>query len=566
MSKLWIVHRNPQSRTALARISGRAASEIVTGAPIETDFADRPKPAAVVLGLEGDFERELEFVHRLRSRLDGCQWVLLAAPEDAAEAARLFEISGSEILDSLPTPRVLRARIASAFARRRAESLTQRRVRERVAGRFSAWFGGLDIPGLLRALDPSLRHLPLLVRGVPGSGRTLLARYVELFRTSDRAESGSIPEGNPATQGTSLRIHSNDVGDIGDLARRIAMIRDSGGSTAASVWIDEVDTLRESAQLALAEWIVHETPPDATALESLHWIATAGPSGWQDPLEPALERAFAPLIIEIPALGEDPDALPTFAHRIAREWGRSVGGPERHLSTPALAELALHPWQGDRAEVEAVLRASFASTGRDPIEAADLRFEVARAEDTTAAELPSESQPLDLPVVEAIADDEAPLLEIEELESIDEAPQSLAPDTPAPQPSPSPNRNGSATTSKRPRLLPPTSTKALRSAKPPSDSRVPRKSPKSPSAPRPQSSTRPGGGSPAASRTKSAIPWSRFEPSQSCCPSTTRTKRFVHVLQSSSAAMSRISTMSSHACRTRQSGIPRRSKRSTYRR
>jgi DNA-binding NtrC family response regulator len=420
MSKLWIVHRNPQSCTALARISGRAASEIVTGAPVETNFAESPKPAAVVLGLEGDFELELEFVHRLRSQLHGCRWILLASPEDATEAARLFGLSDPEILDLLPTPRVLRAHIASAFARRRAESLTQRRIRQRVADRFSAWFGGLEIPGLLRSLDPSLSHLPLLIRGVPGSGRALLARYVELFRTSGRVEGGSAPGGNRAAPRASLRIHSNEVGNIGELARRIAASSDSGRLAAASIWIDEVDSLQESAQVALAEWIVHETSPVAPGLVGLHWVATAGPSRWQDPLEPALERAFAPLIIEIPALSHEPDALPTFANEIARDWSRSVGGPARHLSTAALAEMALHPWQGDRAEVEAVLRASFASTSRDPVDAEDLRFGVARIDETPAAAFPSEPEPLELPVVEAIPDGEAPLLEVEDLEAIDE--------------------------------------------------------------------------------------------------------------------------------------------------
>ena len=417
MSKLWIVHRNPQKRTALARISGRAASEIVAGAPVETDFAESPLPAVVVLGLEGDFELELEFAHRLRSRLQGCRWILLTRPEDAAEAARLFELTQPEILDSLPTPRVLRAHIASALARRRAESLSQRRTRQRVADRFSVWFGGVEIPGLLRTLDPSLRHLPLLIRGVPGSGRGLLARYVELFRTSGHAEARTESEDDRAAQRASLRIHSNDVRDIDGLVGRIAASGDGGRPATLSVWIDEVDSLSISVQVALAEWIAHETSPIAPGLESLHWVATAGASGWQDPLEPSLERAFSPLVIEIPALGDAPDAIPAFANEIARDWCRSVGGPTRHLNTAALAELAQHPWQGDRAELEAVLRSSLASTSRDPIDAADLKFDLARIEEGAPEPIRSARDTLELPFVEAIPDDEAPLLEIDELES-----------------------------------------------------------------------------------------------------------------------------------------------------
>ncbi|MGI9430827.1 MAG: histidine kinase dimerization/phospho-acceptor domain-containing protein, partial [Myxococcota bacterium] len=75
-----------------------------------------------------------------------------------------------------------------------------------------------------------------------------------------------------------------------------------------------------------------------------------------------------------------------------------------------LLELARHPWQGDRSEVEAVLRATFAATTRDPVEADDLRLGL--------VERPALEQAIDafgrgadasrdggLPVVEAIEED-----------------------------------------------------------------------------------------------------------------------------------------------------------------
>jgi DNA-binding NtrC family response regulator len=406
MSTLWIVHRNAQHRTALARISGLAASEIVSGAPRESDFADCPGPAAVVLGLEGDFELELEFVHRMRAKLPRCHWILLASAEDANEATRLFELVAPEILESMPTARVLRARIADAFARRRSESLVDRRNRARIADRFSAWLGGIEIPGLLRALDPSLGNLPLLVRGVPGSGRALLARYVDLFRSTGE-DSSPLRQSDSTYRGfgASLRIHARDVRDVGDLVQRIANSEPRGGG-AMTVWIDEVDILSVSAQNALAQWIALETPPDTAGESSLHWLATAGPSNWQDPLEPALERAFSPLVIEVPALAEEPDALPTFAKEIANDWSRTIGGVPRHLSTSALAELAAYPWQGDRSEVEAVLRATFASTNRDPIEAEDLCFAPGRIdseESPAPGDIPAPPESAETPIVEVIA-------------------------------------------------------------------------------------------------------------------------------------------------------------------
>jgi DNA-binding NtrC family response regulator len=444
MSKLWIVHRSPQSQLALARIAGRDASEVVCGAPNDADFAEQTRPDAVVLSVVDDFERELEFAHRMRPRLGDRPFILLAAPEDASEAARLFGIAESEILDPTPSPRALRARIAAAFVRKRAESLAARRTRQRIADRFSSWLGGIEIPGLLRALDPSLAHLPFLVRGVPGSGRTLLARYVEIFRRS-RDGAPSSGESTLAAGPSTIRIHAGEIEDVDALARRIATRAAQSPSTPTTVWIDEVDLLPVPMQRALAEWIQHDAIPGALALESLHWTATAGPFEWRERLEPALLRAFAPLIVEIPALGSDADAIVVFAREIAQAWSRSVGGPARTLSTEALAELSRSAWPGDRAEVESVLRATLAATGHDPIAVEDLVFDGVRldASDSRggfrddaargAGEGVDEASGREtLPVVEAVAegdageDEDADLLPLEvleaDLETLDEPP------------------------------------------------------------------------------------------------------------------------------------------------
>lgn len=395
MSKLWIVHRYPQSQHLLARLSGRGASEIACGAPLETDFTESGKPDVVVLGLEGDFERELEFVHRMHDRLGGCPLILLATTEDATEAARLFEYSDFVVLESVPTPRTLRASIAAAFSRRHAEGLAQRRSRQRIADRFSAWLGALEIPGLLQALDPSLGHLPLMVRGAPGSGRALLARYVELFRAMPNGDGGSRSGHADAT----IRIHADDQTDANDLARAISTHAGSRPVAIARLWIDEVDSLPAPAQNALADWITHDALPAEFGLERPHWIATAGATRWRDALEPALERAFAPLVIEIPPLDSDLDEMTRFVGEIARGWKRSVGGPDRQLSAAALAALAQHPWQGDRSEVEAVLRATFASTNRDPIDVESLRFGLTRTDGPSATD-PIGPEPADLPLAD----------------------------------------------------------------------------------------------------------------------------------------------------------------------
>lgn len=358
MPKLWIVHRNPRQRAALARLAGLDPRELAMGAPREDEFQEEPAPAAVLLGLEADFELELEFAHRMRARLPASSWILLAEPRDASEATRLFGGIEPEILEPLPSARVLRGRIAAALARRTAASLAERRRRSRIAERFSAWLGGVEVPGLLRALDPSLARLPLLVRGVPGSGRALICHYVELFRGGGRP---------------TLRLFGGDVRDAEDLARRLAAVDPQAGAPDPIViWIDEIDRLPASAQNALAEWILHGVVPGAGGGEPMRWIATAGPTSWQDPLEAGLQQAFTPLAIEVPALADHPETLPAFAEEVARDWARSVGGAPRRFAASSLAEIQGQTWEGDRAQVEAVLRATLAATRADPIEAGEL--------------------------------------------------------------------------------------------------------------------------------------------------------------------------------------------------
>ena len=321
MLKLWIVHRSPQQRASLARLSGLAEIDLRSGAPSGDAFATAAAPAAIVLGLEGDFELELDFAHRHHERLADTRWLVVCAAQDAVEAARLFSLLDPEILALPPTARSLRAFISTSVAHRSAASLADRQQRARVAERFSAWLGGVEVPGLLRALDPALSNLPLLVRGRAGSGRGLLCHYAELFRGG---------------RGRTLRLHGRDLGETADLRRHLRQATLGETVPIRSIWIDEVDTLPISTQNTLAEWIMHGS---AVASAPLRWIATAGESGFRDRLEPTLEQAFAPLQIEVPALTDHPETLAAFVEEVARDWTRAVGGPPRRFADSALDRL-----------------------------------------------------------------------------------------------------------------------------------------------------------------------------------------------------------------------------------
>ena len=76
MITTWIVHRDRQFRDALARVAAAPADSPI-GAPGDPLFDSAPLPQVVVLGLAGDLEAELEFAHRISSRLPDARWILV---------------------------------------------------------------------------------------------------------------------------------------------------------------------------------------------------------------------------------------------------------------------------------------------------------------------------------------------------------------------------------------------------------------------------------------------------------------------------------------------------------
>ena len=90
--------------------------------------------------------------------------------------------------------------------------------RKRLTDRFSRWFQDVEIPDLMRSLDPRLARVPILIRGERGSGRSLLARYLHTFGGGSDAAFISIP--------------SSEIQNSEELLQRLEGMRDStpGGS------------------------------------------------------------------------------------------------------------------------------------------------------------------------------------------------------------------------------------------------------------------------------------------------------------------------------------------------
>ncbi len=369
MSKLWIVHRQARLRDALARLSGVAPEDRVDGAPVDDAFAGAPAPAALLIGLEDDFERELDFLHRHEARLAGVRRGYLVAPGDLAEVRRLTGAATGELIETPPDPQAVRDFVAEAVARRPAEPLAARRDRARLARRFDTWFGGEDLPGLLRSLDPALADLPLLVRGVRGSGRSLVARYAERARHRGIAA-------------RTLHVSADTADPLGGL-QRAARLEDTnpGGAAsepaATSIWLEDVDRFDPAVQRLLAEWIRLGPPADAGLGAAPRWVATAGPSAGRDRLDPGLAAALGPLAVSIPSLFDAPEALEAFAGRVTADWAAVFGGPVRRLGADALEALRTISWVGDRLAVEQALQHALARGGEAPISAEALDADLA---------------------------------------------------------------------------------------------------------------------------------------------------------------------------------------------
>jgi two-component system response regulator PilR (NtrC family) len=361
MPQLWIVHREPRIRAAIARLAG-ASDEAVVGAPGDPLFDSAPAPDVVLLGLSGDFEVELEFARRVTLRHPAGAWILLVARRMADSVRRLFDTLSAQVVDYPPDPHALRAMIREAALRRGGPEplpLSRRPAREELAARFARWFSDLDLPELLRALDPKLADVPLLVRGEPGTGRGILVRYVHAFGGTAGGELVVLP----CTETT----RPEDLLDT-----MAAASRSPRALVACTLWLEDVDRLPTAIQRLVRGWIEHVPPEGAVRSARVRWIASASDDG---PLDPGLRRALSGLTVRIPPLRERLELVPNLANGAAAAWCDTRGQRPRRFGEHALAVLEEYPWPGNLQELESVVAQSLAAGTADPLGVEDLRMD-----------------------------------------------------------------------------------------------------------------------------------------------------------------------------------------------
>jgi DNA-binding NtrC family response regulator len=366
MSAIWIVHRDGPLQASLARLAG-AGPAAVLGAPADAAFREAARPDLVVMGLSGDFEQELEFAHDHSARHPDAAWILLVGAADVEEARRLFDTLPVQVLGFPPEATALRRQVRALRARRRAATLSERRARDAVSQRFARWFADLELPAVLRALDPHLCEVPLLVRGEPGTGRGLLAAYVHTFGGSGAGLLARI-----ACEGLSAE----------ELRREIAAAAaEPAAARGLSLCLEEVERLPLPAQRRLRTWVESGLPEGVAGPPArLRWIATCSELGPADPAESldlGLAQVLAGLEVRIPPLRDRPDAVEPFAADTALAWCNARGEAPRRLAADAVSALRAYPWPGNLRELEAVVTRSLAGGGGEELSAAELRFDAA---------------------------------------------------------------------------------------------------------------------------------------------------------------------------------------------
>jgi signal transduction histidine kinase len=354
MPSLWIVHRTPRERSALVRLA--AAPDAVQGAPGDPLFDSAARPDVVVLGLDGDWEPELQFAHAQRRRAPDARWILVGPRHAESAALSLFDAVLAEYLAYPPEAIRLRNRIAARPAGSAPPALSERAARELVAGRFSRWFAELELPSLLRALDPALSDVPVLIAGEPGTGRRVLARYLHWFGGTQRGALAHLPCGEDSR-----------TGQIAETLAEVARSRPQAPSLG--IWLEDFERLAPVEARRLAGWIESGLPAGSVRAPLVRWIGTCAD---EEPTPSPLHQALAGIAIRIPPLRERPERIAGIAQAISRSWCTARGIRPRRFGEDAIAVMEEYPWPGNLQELETLVLQTLAAGAADPIRADDL--------------------------------------------------------------------------------------------------------------------------------------------------------------------------------------------------
>ncbi|MFP8873535.1 MAG: sigma 54-interacting transcriptional regulator, partial [Myxococcota bacterium] len=279
---------------------------------------------------------------------------------------RLFDTLAREVLAWPPGAALLQERIRGALSRREMPTLSQRSERETLTARFARWFPEAELPGLLRALDPGLAGVPIMIQGEPGTGRSLAARYIHTFASHQDSDF--------------IAVSCESARRPRDLFVQLAAPEHE--FEYASVFLEDAHRLAPGLQHRVCDWIEFGLPREAglgISAKRLRWIAAVGPPAEAVLLAPRLSQALAGLVLSLEPIRGRRDAIEHFAGETLHAWSEAREGTPRSLAPDALELLYAYPWPGNYRELDAVLTRSLSGAGSREIQASDLHFEASSA-------------------------------------------------------------------------------------------------------------------------------------------------------------------------------------------
>ncbi|TDJ03150.1 MAG: hypothetical protein E2O73_00745 [Deltaproteobacteria bacterium] len=355
---IWIVcEQRVLCETLAAQL--RTLGPVRTGPPERAHWREQELPDLLVVAapatVPGDLaglERLLGFMRTLPQPARGPLPALYVEGAAGLPPAAL----ASSLIDDRPVrsigwplerEQLLAEAEALLAAPQRPLSLRERARSEWVTRRVELLYADLELPALRHAIDPRNAARPVLLLGEGGTGKGLLARYIQNLAEPAREQLLLIAA-------PSLEPGRIEAGLLKLCAARRVSVYLSGLDRASRAVQEELAQL-----LGQSGWL---------GVESLRWIASA--SGVRRMTSGLLALPW--LRVELPALRERPDLEP-LARKLTQAWARQAKR-EVELADDTLALLHEYAWPGNLQELESVLERSLAASAGAVLGAADVRI------------------------------------------------------------------------------------------------------------------------------------------------------------------------------------------------
>ncbi len=177
---------------------------------------------------------------------------------------------------------------------------------------------------------------PVLLTGETGAGKTLAARVLHDLGARRDGAFTTVAVGGLSGAELEARL----AGEAGAFAR----------ARGGDLLLDGVDRLDGDAQARLAGLL--DAQDEAGRAPRL--LATAGASGVEEGLAPALRHRLGAVELRMPPLREHPEDVRDLASAALRRL--ADGGTPRSLDGDALRRLERHPWPGNVRELNNLMR------------------------------------------------------------------------------------------------------------------------------------------------------------------------------------------------------------------